>query len=237
MKIISNFRDYYDNCKGAYNDPNILYSRDYPVISNNSSPIVSVSGFTRSYQARPWSIFFCGKIYRLIMFEISKRDKYSFYQKNEVVFSYSLEEATEIIKEIDLHTYNELLSDKKVDPFFSAGQRIKDFYTSKPNIEVYEKTALIEKSPVVIFGDFDRYDMYFGGFEKTVTLEMFQFYKVVHCVDAYHLIEKYLSNELAIENQPQQNIPDKYMIEQKGFDNKTSFRKTVDQRPRKRRKK
>lgn len=223
MRIISHFRDYYDGCAiDWWNEDRVNYIREkYTVESEELRSLYSSYSRGNSIEIHPLAVFFCGEIFPVLRFDY--RD---INHETIVEYFYSVDALKEFLSRTELDDW--LLKDlnkpgKKA--FFSPGRAILDFFKESKK---HKKTLRNFKTPIVILIP----DIGVQR-KKYLNLEDIKFYRIYANVEAYGKINQYLTNELAVENQPPVKIEDKYLIEQKGFDIKASFRKDKDQRKRK----
>lgn len=228
MRIISNFRDYYDSVQMYGYDPNLIYHRttvEYdqfnpelkrrlpddihmaldPIfnIVKSMPRYLKVKGQRRDQMMRPSVIGFCGKLIPMFM----KDGAFNVYGNDPPTWEYNLDNIGDIESDgfsifseqnLNLTTWGNVLKqcDQKFDAVFQA---------------LKSPLFMVQSSRWI-------YDITINP-----QLKKYKFYRLVPATEAYQSIAMYLGCQLATESIVH-NVPDKYLIEKKGFDIKTSFR-------------
>lgn len=216
MRINSNFRDYYD-CIQSYGqdqsvvwnrfakvveyDKNIFYQSDNRYFPNDTG--VGILTSTVDY----WRIYlgFCGKVYPVI------RTLEHTYTGNIITYHYDIEEFETFRKAKVAEQKKRYVWDRRNHRQWFEKIRATDFS------EVFEK----HYCPVFDF----RYNEDIDKFQLTVNGDIgkFDFVKIKDPFTTYQDISMFYGG-LAVPQKPIPSIPDKVMVEVKGFD-KYSFRK------------
>lgn len=226
MRIISKSRDYYDCIQKHGQDQDLIFNREEKEISIPTIKICNDKSWwdriprtfynTRDYSSLNMVIGFCGEIYPIIyLTRLTSSDK-------EPRTLYDQEEIKELVLQntssLSTKWYSRL--DKK-DPV-----RLNNFFELKNN--------------TVLKNLFDEYrcPVYLLKFESCVkdtvhqykttlnfsNLQKYDFQKIIDPYQAFQKIEMFLSG-LAAPNKPIPAVSNEDMIEAKGFNLKTSFRK------------
>ena len=237
MKIISNYKDYYDGCQKYGIDTTIQYIRKEKEIkllekkdlSLNIIKNIQISGdetFYNNFRKASGVIGFCGKLYPYFIFsrENNKYDK-------------------QVINNIkDLCAFIENNVDKDVvKSFYSKEKHYKYSYLrrgwyflsefSYNMTNAYFETYSGSKDSLDLF---DKYKVPIFKVEQkerekyTLTLnpnlKELNFMKLIDPFTAYQEIEMFISGVIGVQNPELIQISDKVKIEKRGFD-KWSFRK------------
>lgn len=227
MKIISNFKDYYDGVQSYGTDTKIVYLR-FKV----EEMVKDASNWHRSYPGLPcfksFHLFVCGKIYTGISIYDTSTQKGA---PNKWVHFYDKEQAREYI----LRTFEEKkqrndtvkyprwayehLINEAVDHFgpqdnmFGAKDKGKD--------ETLKRICMNENVPVGAYLTETNYSSYII---KDCCLKEFGFMKVMDPYTIYQELSMYVGG-LAFPGNPTVKISDKDMAVKKGFGHKYAFRK------------
>jgi hypothetical protein len=229
MRIISDFKDYYDVVQAEGFDPKLVWIRKPKVVefSKAKYPFPHVDNFwwQRFHKVfvDQFTIGFCGKLYPV--FKLSTNDLRFRLPKAER-FCHTLPEIDEFVekylKEKELTEYYRVKNHGKWNA--SATIAKKDL---KKNIDDcqkdYSKWFIDAHCPVFV-GQRDRDDE--GKFTLTynASLRELEFYKVFDPYQAFQEISMYYGGVLGGIREIVPDVPDKVLAEAKGFD-KWSFRK------------
>jgi len=237
MRIVSEFRDYYDGIQGVAQDRSLVFVRkprevdyEWKGINCPTYPFPVFSGYYRHVQDQDlvvdnYTVGFCGKIYPVV--EVSRwtgSDRVS-------EFCYNLGEIDSFVeanfKKKQIEGYRSKKWEWGRTPW-QHGCRRGEFekyfekykeYTANP---FYEKYFLENHSPVFL----GTYKGKNGGEKKVVyngCLKEVEFYRIFDPYMTFQEISMYLGG-LAVPQKPMLEISDEVMAEIKGF-NKYSFRK------------
>ncbi len=214
MRIISNFKDYYDqgavygvdmgNVFARVNRDGILRHNDIRLLIGNTQ--------AQEYGKEMWQVLtldegtvrrrlvgFCGKVY--VMFE------YSAYKSQKPIQFYTMSEMMIFLTE------NNLFMCAKNRPYQYRARKRDDEHRIIENDELFKKIG----SPIFyITTDFTAY--------WYPRLSDFSFYKVKEPREAFSEIEQYNINVLRATDPSMETITDMVRLEQHGFDKKQSFR-------------
>ena len=212
MRIISDFTDYYDCIQRQVFDKEIVYLRKTREIINNNRPY--------HYRISTIKIGFCGKIYLGFHTCLNGLDSEYFYD-------------VESLNNYVNHWYTNVQPDKdfllswNCSGGFNWKYRydygINNIKTAKEKFNNHKQdnnllSKFIEfQSPVFVLADFN--------YTINPCLKDYNFYKVFNTFLAFQEIYMYISGVLGNNNKPIPEIKDIDMVEIKGFDKKTSFRK------------
>lgn len=241
MRIISDFKDYYDIGHSLGSDQSIVYKRFKKTVKDiRNLPTRNYGNPTKYGPKIPdevvitdrFIIGFCGKIYPLYKCLVNVKNL------PRCFYLYSLEEFDKLITQTSKKTQEEYY--KKKIWYFWAGIHRKKIKESFDEIHKQQNNFahLFQeyKTPIFIASEQDRgirtfsYRMY-GRLETISKLELhgylkqYQFYKIFDPYQAFQEIQMYITNELCDKEDKIPQVDDKTMVGAKGFDEKWSFRK------------
>jgi hypothetical protein len=235
LLILSEFRDFYDNCASHGVDITIQYRRttsQYNLLNEHGAHAVLVKDFNAliaSVKDRlpplvgnlPLLIIgFCGKIYVGIRPKIDPKTG-QIYRR---VFSYPQPSTDHLVEAAmwdvrDVHK-DDLKHEFQEYRFYSekGDKTIADWMDAKGDGPVGEWVDLFQRQRAVSFAIVD----------KTVIidpcLQDYRFQRVVGGVEAFQSIEMFISGVLGVSQNPMIELTDQDRIQAHGFDHK-SFRK------------
>lgn len=229
MKIISNFKDYYDSAAGLGIDESVIYVRKkeeigrFPRIARPSIPYVNHEnmfdgfklrkGFRRffgepeksksSFYLTGYLIGVAGQIYSCL--KITSRN-----QSEKFKILHSLEEFNFVFEKVETKSwyYRDLFMPEK---FFSAPLtdiKQKNFF-QQYKVPVFNLELTFNEHPLLIVND---------------QLKRLEFYKVIDPFTAFNNISGFISGILGSKENEIVKIDDKHLLFAKGFDN-WSFKK------------
>lgn len=231
MRIISKFRDYYDNASGYGIDLECIFLRESKKIeykTNNGSqlynnyPRFSSLSHIRGhsgvlYEAQPMVLGYCGKMIPFI--KVSYLTNYSFQGKTETSFFYNKLDFMNFMNKNGFNMkgmvfygirFNDfgLRGEKSIERFFNHKFNDLDFVFSEYNVPyfIYHNEHGVIKM------------------ETNPKLMDIQFQSQKDSVNCFQEIFMYISGVLGSKEKEIKNISDKDKIQQHGFD-KWSFRK------------
>lgn len=232
MRIISNFKDYYDCMQGYGYDPYIVYNRKArPNLIQGTNyytdfrhPYHGWSGINNVFEYTTHNIGFCGRYYLLI-------EVYS-SSGSLVLQTYNIDGVDKFIsdntskKEQKIYFGNTPKWEKKSYPIFTRehiAERIKKF---QEEVLHDDRAFIRNNTPVIINHEIKRtpdneafWITTFDGCLADVS-----FYKVMEPWLAYQEIGMYLAGPLCTKYKKIPEIDDKTLAEAKGFD-RFSFRR------------
>lgn len=202
MRIISDFKDYYDSVQMHGQDLSLIYKRESIKEPCKYSVLPFYMKWECPFEIDGYIIGFCGKLYRALEIKTilhSVKDFDSFVEKNQ--------------KEIDKRF-------KKPYNFKRFSKYVNAFFEIKCNSD-QEKRYLshFEKAPIFVIKDNGKQSL----IEYNPRLNKYDFARVKNPFDCFQELQQYLSN-IAVSIKEIPKIDDETMIEIKGFD-KFSFRK------------
>lgn len=218
MRIISNFKDYYD-CLSGYSKDDIVYHRVSKFVPKKITLTIPKGdwGIVTSKYIKLYQILgFCGKLYYRFVIENPK------YGEFGIFYSFSIAEIDNFIREkFSDKFYRQFCGDRPKyykDRVWNdlTKTAINSFLSNPP-----EHTQIFEEFKCPIF----LYDLSFGNkdIEINLRLNTLGFQKIFNPYQAFQEISMYLGN-MAFPNRIIPHISDEIMAEAKGF-NKFSFRK------------
>jgi hypothetical protein len=240
MIIHSKYKDYYDSIQAHGVDDRVRWVRN-----ETELPIKTKFSFEQfstfsEYGLEFQYIGFCGKIYPFLSYEPSARTQITELDKKITLFSEQevynfISESLKFSglskkdKEKNLKKYVD--SGKKWGNYFylnnSIDQKIISEYFKKYSGFSHEELFIKHKTPVFLIKKI-RPGLTRPSKEKIIVinpnLSEYNFQKIIDPFTAYQEIDMYLSGVLGSSGEVQQQIPDKYMIKSKGFDD-MSFKK------------
>tara|TARA_Y100000034_G_scaffold8165_2_gene8949 strand:+ start:17497 stop:18261 length:765 start_codon:yes stop_codon:yes gene_type:complete len=254
MRIISNFRDYYDCVQAHGQDQGFVYVRNPETLNfayNEwtdpdgmgiwSFPYIR-SAYSRSkFYLTEHIIGFCGKIYPVI--ELRKE------ATSDPVVCYNVEDVVNFINGAGFKK-------KEIEEFNGAGKKRYNYWRTNwhdPNKKTFEKffakcveqheqhEGIFLKSGCPIFVATYRDRWRHSRSVATPTwkpstitfngeLKGLGFYKIFSTALAYQEISMYLGGVLGTGNPPVPDVSNNDLIEAKGFNLKTSFRKEKEKK-------
>lgn len=218
MRIISDFKDYYDYIMQYGSDPKIIYDRKTSIHKKKYSSRLLPCGNSLTYYVGSTSIYFCKKLY----------------------FGYYIKDKT--YKTISKYCYTLDQLDKEINRLLPK-KVISDWYT-----KTYKRNRMINYNKASLsngrhFDVRETNSFYFSEYMSPVIIEAdseiivnprlsdYNFYNTIPAEQAFQDISQFLSNYSFEEKIPKYKgdkiskiIPDKIMAEIKSFD-KNSFRK------------
>lgn len=232
MRIISKFRDYYDvvQSQGQADDLVFLRNKDKELLRSYTLPILRYR-IHRSTRIQPSGhiIGFCGKLYPVVYMWTWQN-----WEGRAVEgWCYNADEARAWV-------HNHLRKDEV--KAYEAGSKKKWWKGTggKPEIEeFFQKVDEEQTKHAQLFEDYGpifhipthKYDRTNSAVEIEInpTLKEFEFYRVLDTYSTFQELTMYLGSRA----RPEKKIPEVSnadMIEAKGFDRKTSFRKPKSRR-------
>lgn len=229
MRIISNFKDYYDTAVGYGVDMSLVYIRKSEVYTGvddinkltNGRNIIPQSPLYMNKEvcrATPAYLFFCGTVYKSL--KIVWFNKGCSAIKTEYLFNFGIEDVP------------------KVTSSFFSKRQMKEFINSPIPQWVFTFFESF-KSPCVLYEQ----DSHYWGWRDSPRLTIdpclkeLGFQKVVDPFTTFQEIYMYFTNILVSEREVPVEIEDKYRAQAHGFDDK-SFKgpKKIKKRKQKRNK-
>lgn len=204
MRIISDYKDFYDGVQSIILDKSCLYIR-----KSNRVNLFKAKEKYRDYiediSEFKYIIGFCGKLY-----PVKKLYSFRSIPINKIV--YSLKEDNEIISEF----VPEKLINKYLTHRYKFNKYRVDFFCE--DFSKYKEIFREYKVPIFII------NLAEGTLDLNCELKYFEFYRIFDSYLAFQEIYMYLSGILGGEFKTIPHISDEIMAEAKGFD-KFSFRK------------
>lgn len=219
MRIISDFKDYYD-CGQQYGfDPKLIYNRKIEHIDVE----FNISGWFR-HCSELVIIGFCGKLYPVILIKTRYQNIpetcYSIEDVDEFAHTYlSKKDLGEYYTDyFNRFSYNEFGCRKYYEYLFS---KVKDFAP-------LHSLFIEHHTPIFSIIRSKKTSLTHGKFVYTLSLNIklkdFYFYRVFDSYSAYQELSMYYGGVLGGIKEVVPDVPDKLLVEAKGFD-KYSFRK------------
>jgi hypothetical protein len=239
MRIISDFRDYYDASQALGHDPTVVYLRKQKEILIPDFPFPTTKyrrclWYYRSWdrdinEIKSYTIGFCGKIYAVIQMRASGEEKYSYCYTIKAVDAFM----EKYCKKKDIEAFRKKQKWNKL----STRDNFKKFFDDTAAKRDAFENIFVENGVPIFLAEEGR--TAWNAPKKpvpltaNVELKQYQFYKVFDTYTAFQEIEMYLSS-IAVPSKEMPEITDVLKADSKGFD-KFSFR--ADSSPRKQRRK
>lgn len=249
MRIISKFKDYYDNAMSLGQDSSITYIREKKVYEeiptellpfikrvNNSIYISRHSPEYRnflsleapSFYFREFIVAFCGKIYRGI--KVTQRNPIKGIDPVGVYDIVNFQEVNSYCYDLDSV---DLLMDTLKQDWYRTEKRRFSFYRYtmvRENLIAYFNETVPDIFPIasklciknLVLDHNDKTDKFI--LTQDESLDTCEFYKILDPYTAYQELSMFVSGILTPENNPTEKIADKYKVMQHGF-NCYSFKK------------
>lgn len=254
MRIISNFHDYYDCVQKYGQDQSFIYLRnpetfeydrkgnlDYRSknLTGNFWPFLRIlnHGLSNEFYLRQIVIGFCGKIYPVLEIKKGKEGKLTIcYNTNDIDDFIEKNYAEKYVKE-----YYKEKKNCWSRFWYSPSQRHFNIFFDKyaEKQDNYKQIFIESRHP--IFVAYYRDTWYHSNNTSTyvpstitfnVELKKLEFYRIFPTSLAYQEISMYLGGVLGQGNPVIPEISNNDMIEAKGFDLKSSFRKEKSKKKR-----
>ena len=238
MRIISDFRDYYDSVQAAGQDRSLVYLRK-PVEVRYSGPapqepypfpVTEALRIAREYPdlyLKNFTVGFCGRIYPVILVDGSgTADSEAYCYNVEEVDAY----VTTYFKDKHIESYHKKkkkwLYGREHWLFYFRREAVSSFFEEARAKQDSFKHIFEQYHCPVFLGE----HQYHGwrSIDSSVTyngcLSRVEFYRVMEPFTAFQEIAMWLGNQ-AEPRKPIPHIDDEVMLEVKGFNPKYSFRK------------
>jgi len=253
MRIQSNFHDYYDAVMSHGFDTTMVYKRfpeteslerwSFPVCCYNHQ----YGGFSlsrNSVNITQYAIGFCGKVYPVLGLNKSPRSPSSKDWRNEQVLVFSLEDVDNYVKRTTPECFDHYSSNKHYikNALWDWNQRRQSFASFFESCSKKEDafSSLFEEKQCPIFVvtyeyQYKGWNFYkndkrprgketYGTLTWNACLKPYEFFRIKDSYQAFQELSMWLGNQ-AEPRKPIPPISDETMVEIKGFDKKTSFRK------------
>jgi hypothetical protein len=245
MKILSNFKDYYDIQLKYGQDKNIVYRRftaEPEEIRDHKFTELEFKKLGRPYKsgkARAGAVYFCGTVYPFIRFEYYEAlidEKHSNYcsccsDKHHVKYLYDIAAVDKLIETVYakepklLKQYKENSAAKYTSAYLSNRKTFEQVFKDEKFKKLVDHA---HDAPIAVLLE-SKYDK--TRVIRNPVLDTLQFVRVFQGVLAFQELERWMNN-IAVPIKPIPDIDDKYMAASKGYD-KFSFRKAPTKYPRK----
>jgi len=234
MRIVSNFKDYYDCIQGMGQDQSVVYIRKTEEIERGYPfrTLRSWSYYGNKIRINHYTVGFCGKVYPLL----KVTDVVENAQQPEA-FCYTASNVNEFIesnykeKEIEAYYNNKAYFYYK-SPFPLKCKTVKEYfeeYAKSQNVYQY----MFEKYNCPIFlAKYGRTYLNTKNFIINPRLNEYEFFRVLDPYTAFQELFMWMSNQA----QPRKEIPeisDEIMRSIKGFDDKYCFKQEPGKKRRK----
>ncbi len=211
MKIIAPYRDYYDCVQRYGHDHSITYFRKPEAVKYDKYK----SPFPRSHSNEYVVVGFCGVLYPA---EIISRHTATGIEKT---LCYNINEIDSYVAEYCDKQQQYMYFTSKYKRYKMPGRddHLEFFSDYKPIKNNFAEWFVKHRSPLFLYDSASGVLTY-----NTCLLKSVEFYRVFAPQQAYQEIEMWLGNQASPEK-PIPVVDDVTMLEAKGFDKKTSFRK------------
>lgn len=240
MKIISNFRDYYDSILLYGTDPKLLYYRNTDEIKFNLLDIyeknkINVPHIFKFDNDFPYNrgvdyfnkkiniatnyfyIFFCGKLYIGIYTTLTDLEKFNCSCYDDYVFNFIHYSVESLSKWIINKLGNEIKNNKEYIKYIKDITNELTYLYS--NIKISNNLFIKFNTPIFLIDKFAWEDIIINP-----QLKSYDFMKVKNPFEAFQEISEYIGNIFGVPGNKIININDRSKIIKHGFD-KWSFRK------------
>jgi len=235
MRIVSDFRDYYDGVQAEGQDQSMVYVRkdieswrnrkDFPHMQWPRWQNLRV--FWPDARMEIYIIGFCGKIYPLIILQKEYRIASEPYPEH---FCFTMEDVDNFVsmyypnREDAYRTTRRHTKRERGWPEHIMRFKFKEFFdTCEQKQNAYLSLFLENKCPIFVVRQRYYYEDENDCFRANCPLEEYRFYRLFPAYEAFQEISMFLGN-LASPNRPIPSVSDKDLVTAKGFD-KWSFRK------------
>lgn len=242
MRIISDFKDYYDVIqKHGVSEP--LYIRKETKLDNKQASqlfrdmsevhknLISVSIFLSLYNVNGIAygiILFCGKLYKYVSVRFEYQDDMYSKSVDGNIYCYTLEKAIEVIKEKS-SKYRKSSFEKEA--FKERTKILQDFFNTNPTVDVHKLHAKYNSPIIHIWFNYWREEVLLNA-----CLKERQFNTIVDPYTAFQELSMYLGGVLTQKgNEIVEITDDKVKIAKHGFD-KASFRKAPETKAKRKKK-
>jgi hypothetical protein len=205
MRIISDFKDYYDCIQRIDEDRSLIYLRkkfSKELVFNNFVLPFEKSARYYPISATQYIIGFCGNIYPLLIIRNIRKDGEIKY-----ICCYNIN---------DIQKYVEQHPSK-----YNVPNTLINFFNKVNEQKTKFSHIFIENKSPIFVAHIRYWDKIVFVFNEE--LQQYHFDKIFNTYLAYQELSMYLGN-IAFSEKPLPKIPDKILLESKGFD-KYSFRK------------
>lgn len=224
MRIISDYHDYYDSIQRIDEERDVIWLRkeekiilwDNYQIDENIFPRIAPFYYSlvKPFEMSRMYLGFCGKIIPIIKFTYEWINKYK-ELAGEKVYYYSTAEIDELINRLPeadkkrMNKYRGLRSWKEyADEVFNTIPKVDDYFI-KYSVPSFLLVSSRKKGKLI----------------KNPCLKDLTFYTQYDTMQAYQELSMFFSGVLGNVNEKIPPISNNDMIQSKGFDLKTSFRK------------
>ena len=235
MRIISDFHDYYDSAMGYGVDYDSIWLRKPKKLERGigfascSSRTWGATKLDLKYESH--TVGFCGKVYGLIKLKKLNSD-------DEVVSSvicYNIDEVDAFVEANSKKKQLEYYNSKQGGWWWRGRFRGLNFEAKRADFAKYFKKFEEERDKHEKFF-LDNNTPIFVNRTINASLKKLEFYRIMDPYTAYQEIQMFFGR-LRFEERPIPKISNSDMIEAKGFDLKSSFRKDPGGKKRKRKNK
>lgn len=182
--------------------------------------------YHRDIRHREYFIGFCGKIYTVIVLypRIYGESQYDSHCKAIRTFCYTVDEVDEFMNKYEDKKTLKRYYDNKGWGWFRQ-KCVKEFFEKGKALQNrHEKMFIDSGHPIFVLDTWQNKDYKFRITYNRMLKDL-KFFKIFPTASAYQEISMYLGGVLGQANPTIPEISNKDMIEAKGFDLKTSFRK------------
>lgn len=211
MRIISNFKDYYDGLMDHSKDRlNKLWIRKQEKIDMPKSLFKDFlnDNFYWNYKVEILYLVVAGKVYPLIKYSEDGSWGRFEWEPTKIKVYYEFAEFDKDHPEITRFSYDKNKVDKKWIKIFKDKPKANELCV-KLNTPVFLIKPRYEEVEVKL----------------NVSLKEFQFFKIMDAYTVYQELDMFVSNILVNDDMPMSPMTDLEKIDSHGFDRKTSFRK------------
>lgn len=242
MRIISNFRDYYDGCLGYGADPKLVYVRNTEERYYNETDLGPLQRILDMAQTMPaisgdinlsrGVIVFCGRAYPF--WNYNGISYYSYDKLYKAILNLAAVRGEHNATLGYRSTLNKLNNPVKYGyaAYDLSSATAKRFFLNT-SLDVSDDASIFVKAPVFLIEPFSAHRNWCGYITISPSLKRYNFASQIDPYTTFQEISMYIGNNLAAQMDPDIDISDKLKSESKGFD-KWSFRTHPDDTKKKR---
>lgn len=227
MRIISDFRDYYDYVQtySQSSDHKRLYIRKTQELKQNSIEYHQIINFIKKHEI--FNIFinmncsvrilcFCGRIYPQFVFKVYKVPNTHAFGYYDDIICYSISEIDSVVSQYFCDPRNS----RKTEKYSFIRKSIVQYIQDIKKIKDFSIFRICSTPIISIDKNYNSYNVFLNP-----SLKEFKFHSIMDPYAVYQELQMFFSNYL-IQEKEIITLSDESEIVKKGFDLKDSFRNT-----------